>query len=725
MVSLGTNVAVWCRQNSDTAVFRCVAEYNGKAKPVEAAIFADSYYGLYVNGTCVAVGPARFDPKAPEYDTVDLASTLRPGKNVIAVLVYGNVSNGTHMTNAPAFLFSAPSLGITSLDFAAHGETEYGKPSQHWGHLCDRVDARVGGGVLSAEFDDSAWLPAMPIPWETGAGCIRGTLRPRSLAMLSRSPVEAVHPALPYTGEQFVLQTQRNVIVYVTVSFRAKEGVCVEIEDNSYISDGKLRTYRTSNPVTTNDRKVHIRADGEFTLYDVKLETETYPWEIAGEFQCDDPTLTTFWQQCAYTLLQTSADGYISDGEERCEWTADSMMVEYPMSSVSVVSKDGIYSDPALLRKTVLDIAMSQGEDGMLKAHHPSDRFDIHAVIDDYCCNWVEALLTYYESSRDIDFVAEMKPILLRQLDAFCRMIGEDGLACAREFMMFDNPLKYRVCRGTTINCYIYSALLQGAKLLALCEDEKSAYYASRAASLREAINSTLYDAKRHTYYAAAEDHETVSYHAPMIALYCGVPEEETRKALLSYIHDHGEEIGRSLGPYTERFLFLALYEHDTEADDRMVLQLIKTMFAVNFAETNPGFVTYEYITAKSRTFHCFGMVPGYFLSAYVLGVRPHGAGHKPEIQIEPHLGALRSASGAVVTDFGVTRVSWEMEDDGCAFTLAVPEGVTALLRLPGAGRKVEALTINGVQTPFVCKGNRVETVLPAGDYSGVCKYLR
>ncbi|MCL1787572.1 MAG: hypothetical protein FWG38_06260, partial [Defluviitaleaceae bacterium] len=50
-------------------------------------LFADTVYALYVNGAFVGFGPARFDPRFPQYDTYDLKEYLRDGNNVIAVLV--------------------------------------------------------------------------------------------------------------------------------------------------------------------------------------------------------------------------------------------------------------------------------------------------------------------------------------------------------------------------------------------------------------------------------------------------------------------------------------------------------------------------------------------------------------------------------------------------------------------------------------------------------------
>ena len=40
-------------------------------------IFADSRYVLYVNGVTASRGPCRFDPRSPDYDSVDVAALLR------------------------------------------------------------------------------------------------------------------------------------------------------------------------------------------------------------------------------------------------------------------------------------------------------------------------------------------------------------------------------------------------------------------------------------------------------------------------------------------------------------------------------------------------------------------------------------------------------------------------------------------------------------------------
>ncbi len=51
-------------------------------------VTADNRYQLFVNGARVVWGPARGELSAWPYETVDIASHLRPGRNVLAVLVW-------------------------------------------------------------------------------------------------------------------------------------------------------------------------------------------------------------------------------------------------------------------------------------------------------------------------------------------------------------------------------------------------------------------------------------------------------------------------------------------------------------------------------------------------------------------------------------------------------------------------------------------------------------
>jgi hypothetical protein len=62
---------------------------------------------------------------------------------------------------------------------------------------------------------------------------------------------------------------------------------------------------------------------------------------------------------------------------------------------------------------------------------------------------------------------------------------------------------------------------------------------------------------------------------------------------------------------------------------------------------------------------HVYGMVPGFFLSAYVVGIRREEAVWKKSTVVEPRPGNLLSAHGVVVTEFGPVPVSWTRTGEG------------------------------------------------------------
>ncbi|MCB0610772.1 MAG: hypothetical protein KDD12_23830, partial [Lewinella sp.] len=57
-------------------------------KSLAVHISADNRYELFVNGSRVCFGPAKGDLITYKYDIIDLAPFLKPGKNLLAVLVF-------------------------------------------------------------------------------------------------------------------------------------------------------------------------------------------------------------------------------------------------------------------------------------------------------------------------------------------------------------------------------------------------------------------------------------------------------------------------------------------------------------------------------------------------------------------------------------------------------------------------------------------------------------
>jgi len=115
---------------------------------------------------------------------------------------------------------------------------------------------------------------------------------------------------------------------------------------------------------------------------------------------------------------------------------------------------------------------------------------------------------------------------------------------------------------------------------------------------------------------------------------------------------------------------------------------------------------------------HIYGMFPGYFLSAYVLGVRRDDPVRTGALRIEPHLADLTRAAGTVVTEFGPVPIAWEKAGAKLKFNLTVPQGTRTTLALPyRAGQ--ESILLDGRNIQGARRANRLEIPVSAGNHQG------
>lgn len=186
------------------AAFRRTFDVAGAVRSaVPVHVTADSRYRLWVNGTAVGRGPVRSAPDVRHYDTYDIGPLLRPGRNVVSVLVrfygeptpwslpvqpFADFGYGGLLLDCDVFDIGTDErwrcddgpLSTTGPGFRVHGTR-------------NEIWAAGGRAWLDAGFDDSGWRPAVPLrasssPLPTGAGVPSSpftVLRPRPIASLT------------------------------------------------------------------------------------------------------------------------------------------------------------------------------------------------------------------------------------------------------------------------------------------------------------------------------------------------------------------------------------------------------------------------------------------------------------------------------------------------------------------------------------------------------------
>ncbi len=164
----------------------------------ELRIFADSRYRLIVNGQVLPHGPARFYPEHPPYDTHDLRMLLRPGRNVIAVLVcsFGSCRN-FQAEPGPGGLVAwgtvrAGSRSIdlkTGPDWKAQEAEAFDTTTPKMSFAlnpAEILDSRkLPAGWEEPDFDDSAWPAATTLADQEHWG----EPEPRPIEFLDESPI--------------------------------------------------------------------------------------------------------------------------------------------------------------------------------------------------------------------------------------------------------------------------------------------------------------------------------------------------------------------------------------------------------------------------------------------------------------------------------------------------------------------------------------------------------
>ena len=733
--------------------FRKTFDLASKPSSALLHLFADARYILWVNGTYVDRGPARFQPNGPEYDTINISKFLHPGKNVVALIVVGNLSGGKVMRHDPgltAFLeLDGKSFCKTDGTWCWSDRIRYRKISADWANLGDTlVDATVeDGDWMFAEYNDSAWKTAIPVSapdW--------GPLTARRIPMLGEKEVPLTlqaGAALPVTlkeGQKLEFTTGRIVQAYPVINLTAEAGTELNFEPYGvhYIAKAGPQTHFTLDTRGITKGALSV-TKGTATITGLKLVERLYPYERLASFQSDDPYLNRLWEICARSCEVLSEDSYVDCADrERVEWMDDTPpgydITRTAMAGPAGINGKKVYSDPRLLEELIRRTALTLQPEGWVKAHTCSDRFDIHAKMEDRACDWVEGVRLYHEATGNSVALREIWPAIKAQMEYFLSKRTPKGLVSMRDWVVWRNPTGYLIGQATPINCFVCRALADASVIAGIVGDAQAAErYATASREMKQAINRELWDEKSGFYFGGFFTPEEIAasnagknfftsreplekrltngffpptLEANIFALDRGVVPEERKKqvqdALLAEVQGK-QHVGG--GIMTAYYLFKQLYALDRPELDSLILDFMRKNY--RSIVNSPLECSWEEYGSGSHA-HIYGMYPGYFLSAYVLGVRRDAPVAEKKLLIEPHLGNLKKTDGTVVTEFGPVRVSWSKDAMKLLGETTTPEGPETTLSLP-LKDGVKYILINGKEVNGEVKGNRLCVQISSG----------
>ncbi len=191
----------------DYGVFHFRKEFELRDQPKEFIIniSADNRYRLFVNGKAVCFGPARSDLEHWSFESIDIASFLKPGKNIIASEVwnFGELKPWNQFSIKTAFIVqgNSPLEEIVNTDKtwkvikdAAYSPASAGSKETNGQFTvvgpCDKVDAALyPWDWEKMGYDDHSWLEprTLDTAHPRGVGTdINWELSPRRIPMMEQ-----------------------------------------------------------------------------------------------------------------------------------------------------------------------------------------------------------------------------------------------------------------------------------------------------------------------------------------------------------------------------------------------------------------------------------------------------------------------------------------------------------------------------------------------------------
>ena len=728
--------------------FRRTFELAGQPGRVTLNLFADARYILWVNGTYVERGPGRFQPNGPEYDTLNLAPYLKAGANVIAILVVGNLSGGKVMRHAPGLTarleLDGGEIFHTDANWKWSNGTRYLQVGASWADLGDSlVDTRVeDGDWTQAGYSDASWKPATPI-----SGQAWGALTPRPMALLREKPVavtfvnDARLPVTLSAGEKLEFTVGHIVQAYPLVEFTADKDTELAFEPFGvkYFAKAGAQRHFTIDTRGLTKGSVVVKS-GKATITKFQLIERLYPFDRVGAFTCNDAFLNRLWTMCARSGEVLSEDCYVDCADrERVEWMDnDPPGFEITRTVMSAPGEDGrpVYGDPRLLGAMVRRTALTLQPEGWVKAHTCSDRYDIHAKMEDRACEWVAGIRRYYEATGDKKLLREIWPAVVSQMDYFLERRTPRGLVRARDWVVWGNPLGYFTGETTTLNAFVQRALADTGFIGGLIGEKKTAVkFSAAATALAQAINANLWDEADGCYYSGYFTDEDMAanqatkrkfnlprtnnltpttLHANVFALERGiVPADRQARVVQKILEQQRTLKGGAVMIY--HYVAGLLYGLDRPDLDARVLELWRKNWQAMVQ--SPWECSWEDLGGGSHA-HIYGMFPGYFLSTYVLGVRRDAPVAEKKILIEPHLGDLIQAGGVVVTEFGPVPATWKLEGGKLNFKITAPTNAKTTLALP-LKPGLDSVQLDGATQKGNIQGSRLILTLRPGAHAG------
>ncbi len=720
-----TNPDIDIKQYS-VVLFRKNFKLDSKPANCIVHISADNLYRLYINGKFVCMGPARDDYFHWNYETIDVASLLHAGENVIAVQVnnFGHDKANAQFSWKTGFILSAqdPANEIVNSDDKTWKTTvnkAYRERPVEWMNGVDIVqgwycinpnDSIIGAdypwGWEKPHYDDSQWKT----PEWLGSPNIRYTgesgpllMQPRSIRLLDQQI------------ERFASIARTDNRMLKTMPFNGTDSLV--IPENSKVTiliDHKKETMGFPRMIISGGNGSTVKVQYAEALYD-KNELKGNRNDLAGKrmigvydiflpggqshsayealwyraFRFIRLEITTgnqplvindFYNLCTHYPFEERASFTCDDPDYTKIWDAgwrtdlicsqDLYMSDAYYETMQYVGDTRVHGivtaaitgDYSLYRQAIRQFDQSRIPDGLTLASYPNDWY---WIIPYYSLMWVDMVKDYTMLSGDSILAAEMLPGVRDVLAWFNRHISENGLLGNLEWA---NP------NGAAVNSSLFSlyyAYSLGNTAL-VCDylglKDEAAKYREQSRNIASSVYNLSWD-KTKNMLAETPEKTRFTIWDNIMGILTGVVPEDEQPALLKRILALPEM--SQFGYFTSFYLFEAIKKLGM-GNDLFDRELDPWREQVN----QEGLTTFKEINSDRARSDChpWSTSPLYYMLNIAAGIETVQPGFT-DIRIAPAPGNLRFINASMPVPSGIISIDLQFDGKGgVKGTVSVPE---------------------------------------------------
>jgi len=411
-----------------------------------------------------------------------------------------------------------------------------------------------------------------------------------------------------------------------------------------------------------------------------------------------DPQTGRVWEAPAETWDNTGdvgvGDSILVDGakRDRTVWPGD-LGIEIPSAYAA-------FDDTESARNALTTLYQHQKSTGELPYSGPmmnkygSDTYHLWTL----AASW-----DYYRYTGDRTWVDGIWDQYKRGVDYISPKMDDQGLLSITQTS--DSVRILPKGENLIANVLMWRVLTTGSQLAGVEGDTALAHsYAQRAADLRTAINSLLWDEQKGAY-RFYPDSDVYAQDGNALAAWYGLADQSQARRISAYLTTNWNDRGSTspenkgnLGVFAGSMEANAHFAAGGAAADQAGVDLIRRQWGAmlddplgtksTFWESSrpDGCICSTYVSLA----HAWATGPTTALTSYVLGLQPASAGGRA-FDFVPHTADLTFAQGRITTTQGPVDASWRVDQAQGTYhaELTAPAGSEGRVAVPTYGRQI------------------------------------